>query len=110
MSQKFEDNSDKAKEQMRRNVAKCLTMLGMHAQRRITEITPVDTGLLKGSITYHEDIGNDEVKVGTPVFYGIYVENGTRFMAAQPFITPGIMNYVEEYRTICRQTLAEGFE
>lgn len=56
---------------------------------------PVDTGYLKGSIQASGPDGKSELKpgdlgatVGPGADYGIYVELGTRRMAAHPFLGP----------------------
>lgn len=50
-------------------------------------IVAVDTGRLRASITF-ERVGNMIYEVFTIVEYGPFVEYGTRFMAAQPFMRP----------------------
>ena len=39
--------------------------------------TPVDTGLLSGSMAYNVTDDNRTIQIGTNVEYGIYVEEGT---------------------------------
>lgn len=51
---------------------------------------PVDTGRLKASI---EADGNRVNIGGGDVDYAVYVEFGTRNMAAQPFIRPNAYKY-----------------
>lgn len=51
---------------------------------------PVDTGFLKRSIV--PELTDLEGRVLTVAEYGPYVELGTRFMAAQPFISPAFMS------------------
>lgn len=60
------------------------------------QITPVDTGNLKGSygavpVTSHE------VHVGTEVEYAPYVEYGTSRMAAQPHLTPAFQQSADTF-------------
>lgn len=62
-------------------------------------IVPVDTGRLRASITLNK-IGNLIVEVFTVVEYGPYVEYGTRYMAAQPFMRPA---YERNYANIVAQ-------
>lgn len=50
---------------------------------------PVDTGFLQRSIL--PELTDLEGRVITGAEYGPYVELGTRFMAAQPFISPAFM-------------------
>lgn len=47
--------------------------------------SPVDTGFLKGSIV--ASIADLEGSTDVGAHYGGYVNNGTRFMGAQPFLT-----------------------
>lgn len=51
-----------------------------------------DTGRLLASI-HHEMVGagqNIEAHIGTDVFYAIYLELGTRYMAPRPFLRPAL--------------------
>lgn len=50
---------------------------------------PVDTGALKNTI-FQAKAGSLTYKVTAPQHYAIYVEKGTRKMAAQPFLSPAI--------------------
>ena len=55
-------------------------------------LSPVDTGALKGSITI-EPINDYSGKVGPAMDpYDIYIETGTRKMAAQPYMRPAADN------------------
>lgn len=50
---------------------------------------PVLTGFLRGSITSRK-INDEHWMVTVGADYGIYVEMGTRFMAAQPYLRPAV--------------------
>lgn len=52
----------------------------------------VRTGRLRGSITWRpgQDALSPYVDVGSAVFYAPFVELGTRFMAARPFLRPAL--------------------
>jgi HK97 gp10 family phage protein len=53
------------------------------------DMVAVKTGRLKGSLQIDDsDIHLLVMRVGTNVFYGVYVEFGTRKMAARPFLFP----------------------
>lgn len=57
-------------------------------QRRAQELCPRDTGTLANSITIEGGHpGSLSMMVVTTAGYGAYVNFGTRFMAAQPFMT-----------------------
>lgn len=48
---------------------------------------PIDTGNLRGS-HYFKKVAPATYEVGASAAYTIYVELGTRFMRAQPFLIP----------------------
>jgi len=51
-------------------------------------LCPVDTGLLRRSIHTVISDGGMRAVVGPSVVYSIFVEFGTRFMAARPYMRP----------------------
>lgn len=51
--------------------------------------TPVDSGRLRSSLTHDSD--ESGVVIGTNVKYSYFVEGGTRYQAAQPYLVPGLM-------------------
>jgi HK97 gp10 family phage protein len=61
-------------------------------ERVAKRLCPVDTGRLRGSITH--DLARDArglvATVGTLVEYAPFVEFGTRYMRAQPFLRPAL--------------------
>lgn len=58
---------------------------------------PVDTGRLRASITWELILlaGVITARVGTIVVYAIFVELGTRFMEAQPFLRPALIEGIK---------------
>lgn len=69
-----------------------LVAAGYQVQNDARALCPVDTGRLRSSIMTHRgtDAVGRYVDIGTNVFYAPYVEYGTRFMAAQPFLRPAM--------------------
>lgn len=63
------------------------TALDLEAQWKTR--VPVDTGTLKNSVQATR-VGHAHWRVLVGAHYGIYVNYGTRFMAARPFYEPGI--------------------
>jgi HK97 gp10 family phage protein len=59
---------------------------GIEADARIA--CPVDTGHLRDSLEHEVD--GDTLRVGTNVDYAVYVEEGTRYMAAEPYLRPAL--------------------
>lgn len=85
--------------------------IGLAVEGQAKLLAPVDTGRLRGSITTASGSGKrtnpsgtgsnsadkisapnnpNETFVGTPVTYGPYMEYGTRYTDAQPFLRPAL--------------------
>lgn len=98
------DNSDAFKAAMKAGVEAAVEKIGMQAERNVMMLAPVDTGRLRGSISHAAS--GDTVHVGTNTEYAPYVEMGHRqwqsgrWVPAQPYLRPGIMNNMEQYRQI----------
>lgn len=77
---------------LRPNLEQLAYKAGAAVQRRATQLVPVDTGRLKSSI--HVEIersgGTPIAYVGSEVEYAIFVEAGTRRMAARPYLLPAL--------------------
>jgi HK97 gp10 family phage protein len=70
-------------------VGNMLMSIGVRVANNARSNAPVDTGRLRSSIQVTPpqlDGSNLAVRVGTNVNYAIFVEQGTRFMRAQPFL------------------------
>lgn len=112
-------------------VAAALEEIGLKAETYASMKAPVDTGLLRNSITHAlsgkgadkttyqadrgdatgtysgvaPDDGEDAVYIGTNVEYAAYVELGTSRSPAQPFIKPAIEDHRDEYKAIALKHL-----
>ena len=85
-------------EQITRKAAMDLQAL---AQRN----APVDTGYLRSSIRA-EPAGDVRWQVIVGAHYGIYVEFGTRYMRAQPFLDPAAEVIGPQYIAAMRQLVS----
>ena len=93
----------------RRVVGKTMYEVGLVVQSQAKTLCPVKLGRLRGSITTQSKTqGTDvvgkalsddkipkptsdmEVHVGSNVYYALYVEMGTRYMNAQPYLRPAL--------------------
>lgn len=102
-----ENRAEELKAELSRAKKAALTAVGLQAGKNVRQITPVDTGRLRSSIS-HRLQGDSAVAIGTNVEYATYVEMGTSKMKAKPYLRPGIENNAEQYRDIIKQYLSGG--
>lgn len=77
----------KLKGQMRERAAAAVKKTAFDIEAHAKREVPVDTGALKNSIqTWLES--DVTARVGPHMEYGHYVEFGTRYQAARPYMTP----------------------
>lgn len=81
-------------------VAKAALDIQAQAQAR----APVDTGTLRASIRAKR-ISATHWEVWVGVDYGIYLEYGTRHMAAQPYMRPAVASVAESFRKAMRKVV-----
>lgn len=81
-----------------------LAAIGYLISNGADDLAAVDTGRLRQSIQHILELHNDSVYVGSTVDHSIYVEFGTKYMEAQPFLMPAAFNNIEQIRKI-----AEGY-
>lgn len=95
---------------MSRGILAGLIKTGIAAKRNVqNEIVAndqIDTGEMYRTIDYDVRPGNKSVDVGSPKNYAPHQELGTRFMAANPFIRPGMLNKISEYNEIFGETIS----
>ena len=131
------DNSKEISEKIEEAVLRGLVTCGLTAEKYAKKLTPVDTGLLRNSITYaisgeeaaidtYEDNegknkgfysgtapeeSSDKKKsvyIGTNVEYASMVEIGTLRADAQPFLKPAVNDHQSKYRKIIENELKNG--
>lgn len=74
-----------------------LTRLGLDVQNRARQLCPVDTGRLRSSVQssgLSRDSRGAYVQVGTVVEYAAFVEFGTKYQRAQPYLRPALAEAV----------------
>ena len=70
------------------SVKKIVKLNGSEMQQQAQRNAPVDTGTLKRSIGLNVSDGGMTAKVEAKTDYAPYVEFGTRYMNAQPYMKP----------------------
>jgi HK97 gp10 family phage protein len=73
---------------------------------RAKEIVPVRTGRLRNSI-YRRKTGFLSWEVGATMFYAGFVEFGTRYMRARPYLRPAVEEKMPEVREELKDALIE---
>lgn len=103
------DNTELIKTASDAAIAKALEMCGMKAEGYAADLSPVDTGRLRNSITHAPEGKYTEV-IGTNVEYAAFVELGTSSpkRRAQPYLKPALLNHIHEYESIIKSVLQSG--
>lgn len=73
---------------------------GAQLQKTAQKNAPIDTGNLRQKITLEITDGGKTAEVESTAEYGAYVELGTRFMKAQPYLKPAFEEQKENLRQI----------
>ena len=71
---------------------------GAEMQEKAQRNAPVDTGTLKRSIGLEITDSGMAAEVETTAEYAPYVELGTRFMEAQPYLKPAFDDQKEKFK------------
>lgn len=80
------------------DVRKVVRHNGAEMQAKAQQNAPVDTGTLKRSIGIEITDGGMTAEVEPTADYAPYVELGTRFMEAQPYLGPAFNEQKEKFK------------
>lgn len=137
MSVDITDNTNYILEEMDSAIERALVAIGMRAEHIAKGMCPVQTGLLRNSITFALDGkgpnigqykadsgggsgqyagvapelggGKKAVYIGTNVEYAPYVELGSsRRKTPKPFLKPAVEGHGDEYRRILEEYMKDG--
>lgn len=100
-----QDNTGQVIDGIDSAIGAALEEIGLLAENYAAKKCPVDTGNLRGSITYGVDAGDNAVYIGTNVEYAPYVELGTSRQKAQPFLRPAASEHGAQYRQVLKKAL-----
>ncbi|MGJ9384256.1 HK97-gp10 family putative phage morphogenesis protein [Salipaludibacillus sp. CF4.18] len=101
----FSSNKNAIKKQIEDANKRMLESVGKAGEGYVKLNTAVDTGAVRDSIKYNVD--DKGVSIGSTLTsedYPIYLEKGTSKMAAQPYISTGIMNNLNALRAIAQRS------
>lgn len=100
-----QDNTGQVIDGIDSAIGVALEKIGLLAENYAAKKCPVDTGNLRGSITYEVDTDGRAVYIGTNVEYAPYVELGTSRQKAQPFLRPAASEHGAQYRQVLKKAL-----
>lgn len=112
----YEWHPQKYNAQMRQGVVANLWRAGFLVEADAKKLCPVDKGFLRSSLITNVDerrmvarIGSGteilESLTGSNIYYGPFVEFGTRFKPARPFLTPALEMNKREILSLLRRGL-----
>lgn len=107
---KFESNAKAIIGKLNDASRKGITEACLLVQSQAKALTPVDTGGLRDSIDYkvEDSKGDAEGIVGTAIDYAEYVENGTIYQRAQPYLKPAFRENKSNIEKIIGDLIANG--
>lgn len=85
------------------DVKKVVRKNGSDMQKKAQKNAPIDTGTLQRNITLEMRDSGKTAEVEPMVDYGAYVELGTRFMTAQPYLKPAFNEQKEKFKQDMRK-------
>lgn len=80
-------------------IKKALKQSGKIVVKKSKDIVPVKTGALKKSIKSRLQ-GGKKVVIGSDLVYAPFIELGTRFMRAQPYLRPALSRSKRQVRDV----------
>jgi HK97 gp10 family phage protein len=83
---------------MQRHVHRLLAIWAADVKALAKQLAPVRTGHLRSSI--YANISEWVAEIGAEATYALFVEFGTRYMQAQPYLYPAIQEYLPQLEAI----------
>lgn len=99
----IKDNRHQTFDELQRAIETALEECGLVAESYAKTLCPVDTGLLRNSIT-HTKKGNSEY-IGSDIFYASFQEIGTFNIIGKHFLQKAVADHAEEYKKILEKHL-----
>ena len=104
-----ENHIKEIQEEITNKIESALTSVGLQAENDVRNVTPVDTGNLRNSITSRVKMDENAVYVGTNVEYAPHQELGTSKMKAanngKGFLRYAINANIGKYKTLLEDGL-----
>lgn len=101
--EEFKNVMSKMDSGLQRHVHSYLASLAADVKAEAERIVPVRTGYLKSTI--YARIQNWVAEIGADAAYSCFVEFGTRYMRANPYIFPAVQAYLPQLEDIICQAI-----
>ncbi len=83
---------------MQREVHRYLASWAADVKAEASRLVPVRTGYLRSTI--YAKIQEWVAEIGADATYALFVELGTKYMQAQPYLSPAIQQYLPELEAV----------
>ena len=103
MSYTHRDNTDEVLAALERAKRRGLEAIGLVAEGHAKNITPVDTGRLRNSISHATD--GEAAYIGTNVEYAPYVETGSPTIKAHHMLQKASTEHTDEYKQLMEDSM-----
>lgn len=103
MSYTYKDNTQEILSALERAKKRGLEAIGLSAEGHAKEITPVDTGRLRNSISHATD--DEAAYIGTNVEYAPYVELGSRGRKGKHMLQRAATEHAAEYKKLLQESI-----
>jgi HK97 gp10 family phage protein len=90
---------------IQRHVHRLLASWAADVKALAKQLVPVRTGHLRQSI--YAEVREWVVRIGAEATYALFVELGTRYMQARPYIYPAIQAHLPELESIIRDAIEQ---
>jgi HK97 gp10 family phage protein len=101
--EEFQAAMSKLDSGLQRHVHRYLASLAADVKAEARRLVPVRTGYLRSTI--YARIQEWVAEIGAEATYSFFVEFGTRYMQAQPYLWPAIQQYLPQLENIICQAI-----
>lgn len=103
------DDLEALEDAVDKHLTEAMETLVLMIESTAKTIVPVDTGRLRSSIASEVRQIGPVIKgfIGSNLHYAPYVEMGTRYMSAQPYLRPAVDAHMDDARQLFKNALAD---
>jgi HK97 gp10 family phage protein len=103
--EEFKEAMERFDSAMQEHVHKLLESWAEEVKSLAKQLAPVRTGHLRSSI--YSNVQEWVAEIGAEATYALFVEFGTRYMQARPFLYPAVQEYLPRLEAILCEAIDE---